>query len=229
MNSKRVLRILSAAAILALSTSRLYANPVVPGGPFMLPDVFPAPSSSPPFLYTASGGYNFSSGADFVVGTWNEFVFNDIFGVTCPTCLDFAFVVTANSATLGIERVGMPVPLSISTDAGYIANAGGVIDPILVNRGPLGSTSFFFAPGFSFGGTSRFLVIATDATTFGPDQLGFDAINSNGFIIGGIGAVTIGVVGPRAAVPEPDTLWLFAAGFAGLAGSKLRSKGLLFA
>jgi hypothetical protein len=43
MSARQTLRVLGGATILALTTSLLYANPVLPGGPMVLPDVFPGP------------------------------------------------------------------------------------------------------------------------------------------------------------------------------------------
>jgi hypothetical protein len=229
MSAKRTLRVLGAATILALTTSLLYANPVLPGGPMVPPDMF-SPGNSTPLLYMTSGSFSFTSGSNVLNGNYVEVVFDDVFGVTCPTCLDFAFQVqNAPSSNVAIERVGMPVPLSISTDAGLLVTPGGVA-PNFANRGSLGSTSFIFLPPLVFfgpGGASDGLVIATNATRFGPDQLGFDAEMPNAQIIGGIGAVTAGIVGPQASVPEPGTVSLLAGGLVGLAGSRLRRKGLL--
>jgi hypothetical protein len=195
----------------------------------VLPDVFPGPGSPPPLLYMTSGSFSFTSGSSVLNGNYTEVVFDDIFGVTCPTCLDFAFQVqNAPSSNVAIERIGMPVPLSISTDAGFLVTPSEVA-PNFANRGPLGSTSFLFLPPLVFfgpGGTSDILVIATNATRFGPDQLGFDAEMPNALIIPGIGAITGGIVGPQATVPEPGTVLLLAGGLVGLVGSRLR-KGLL--
>ena len=207
MSAKWTQRVLGAATILALTTSPLYATPVPPGGPMVAPDVFPNPGSPPPFLYSTSGSFSFTSGAGVLNGSYTEVVFDDIFGVTCATCLDFAFqVVNESSSTLAIERVGMPIPLALSADAGFVVNTG-TLAPNLVNRGPLGTTAFFFTSGLFPGVDSEFLVIATNATTFRTNgQLGFDAVTLNGqFIIGGVGAVTSEIASPNApSVPRTE-------------------------
>jgi len=191
------------------------------------PDPFPNPGGTPPLLYHTSGLFTFTSGSDVLTGDYVESVFLDITGTTCPTCLDFAIEVDASaSSTLGIERVGLLVPLSISADAGYVVGTPG-LSPTDVNRGSLGAVSFFFNPPLFPGGSgSDVLLIATTATAIGSDSLGLDAESRTGQILGGIGVITTGIVGP-AAVPEPGTGFLLALGLVGFAGSKLRSKGLL--
>jgi hypothetical protein len=232
------LRALGVVAALTLVNTSAFAAPVlvIPGGPNVTPSLLTV-GAPPPLLYSTSGTVSIGSLPNALTVDYQEYVFNDIFGVTCATCLDFAFAVADDAAsTLGITRLGMPVPLSVTTYVGYIAGAGGSVAPSSANRGSIvGSTSFLFPfPGGSLvpgGPGSDILVIATDATAFTlSSQIGIDAVTNTGAVLGGFGAIQGTIAGPVPAgpvpLPEPSPIYLIETGLLGIGAWRVRKRAV---
>jgi hypothetical protein len=223
-----------AAAAMMLTTFPVYADSVVPGQT-VAPDVFTL-SSTPTGLDEVTGSFSMSAGGGTITGTYTDVVLYDPFGVTCPTCLDFALKVSVNSGSPGeLLDVFYGAWLNYSTDVGYVPGSGGGDDPTSVTRGTAGEDmGFLLASPLTAGNSTDFFVIATNATAYsainntsGDSPLALTGSNA------GSGATDVTIpgaylvpTGPPVATPEPSSLLLTLVGLLGLMGMASLGKRL---
>ncbi len=222
-----------AAAVLAVTTVPLHANPILPGQSGILPDIFTDPGSVP-LVDSANGTFSFGSGVGLITGTWTEYVVHDPLGITCAGCLDFAYQVTLDPGlSSGLFAINMGGFAGYTTDAGYIdgtgqqGGSGGDGSPLLMSRGPVGGAiSFFFNdPANSIfapigpGGSSALLVVATNATTY--DNQGFLGIHGGRGADSPANGLINGLFEPTP-VPEPSTVVLLGLGLVGIVALRKR-------
>jgi len=162
-----------------------------------------------------------------ITGTWEDVVVVDPFHTFCPTCLAFAFQVsldpTAGGSIFALTDGSFG---NFAADAGYLDQ--GFWTPTLLSRG--GGITFNLihnggtpsATALGPGGTTDFLVIATNATNFNTNGV----LNLPNFVFstgsnGPVGHIS-GLFEPSAATPEPSPSALIALGFAAMAALRKR-------
>jgi hypothetical protein len=162
----------------------------------------------------------------------DEAVLHDPFGLTCPTCLDFAFQVRVdNVSDYSVYLANLGVFNGLMVNVGYGIGTGTII-PDSATRGSLGlGVGFHFGtdanPTLVPGDDSVYVLIATNATSY--DNSGVLNIAGSNFTgegscaTGGIhcrGGQITGLFGPQ--VPEPSTALLLGLGLAGIAAFRKR-------
>lgn len=211
-------RLFVGATALLLTVLPLHANTLLPGDTGS-PDIFADPGNVAPLNYV-SGTFSFGSGIGLISGTYFEAVVVDPLGVTCSGCLDFVFQLTLDPGlSAGIFNTSFGRFVGYTTDVGYIDGSGTA--PISVSRGTGGGgIGFVFVSTQSQtnvigpGGSSAFLVVATDATAY--DNLGGIGISGGRAGSPATGQLT-GLFEPAFLAPEPSAVLLFSLGLAGIA------------
>ena len=208
-----------------LFSAGLLAHTINVGDTNVAPDVFPDPGNNVTILGDLTGRFDLGNG---ITGNWEDAVVVDPFHTFCPTCLAFAFQVSLDPGVGGtIFGISDGFFGNFAADAGYLDQ--GFWTPTLVSRGPaaigfnlihnFGTPS---AVALSPGGSTDFLAIATDATSF--DAKG--QMNLQNFVFstntnGPVGHIT-GLFEPVAA-PEPSPFALIAFGIPALAAFRKRA------
>jgi hypothetical protein len=193
------------------------ANVIAPGQ-VLTPDVFPNPGSVS-ILDSVTGNFSFNSGA--LTGSYHELVFDDPFGITCVTCLDFAFLISVDPGSTGsISTFGFGNVSCYTTDVGYIPGIGGGTDPNFIERLPAPglAVGWGFDLGVGPGQSTDLLLVATNATSF--DTSGLVSFNQDsaglpgGFLFDFAGSV---------AAPEPAAALLPSLGMLGIAAFRKKA------
>jgi hypothetical protein len=214
-----------------LLMSPLHATILNPGDNNLVPDAFTV-LGDPPILDEVHGSFSFNDGTSTgsFGGTYQEFVLVDPLGITCTGCLDFAFQVILDPDSINL--VGAMTFGSFrhySTNVGYLPDSGGpgAVSPNALHRGAGGG-----GVGFSFntvatilvpGGSTNFLVIATDAKTY--DKRGLAMLHSVHFISaddiesldGTLTDLLEPTLIPDSVAPEPSAALFLSLGLVGIA------------
>jgi hypothetical protein len=210
-----------------LFSAGVLAHTINVGDTNVAPDVFPDPGNNVTILGDLTGTFDLGNG---ITGNWEDVVAVDPFHTFCPTCLAFAFQVSLDPGVNGtIFAITDGFFGNVAADAGYLDQS--FWTPTLVNRGP-GSIGFNLihnagtssATALPTGGSTDFLVIATDATSFNTKgQMSLSnfvfSLTSNG----PVGHIT-GLFEPVPA-PEPSPFALLAFGLPALAALRKRMLG----
>ena len=171
------------------------------------------------------------AGAPFLAGHVDEVVLHDPFGLTCPTCLDFAFQVSNfDTSSYSIYFAGLGF-FGSTVNVGYALDSGDVI-PDSANHAAGGGVRFLFGsdanPTLAPDNNSVYMLIATDAKQYGTSgQLGIFGSNFTGegsCAAGGVhcrGGQVFGLFAPTNA-PEPSSALLLGLGLAGTAAFRKR-------
>jgi len=210
--------LIGAATTLLLMATSLHATTITSGQTGVSPTDFgTVPTTTP--LDEVSGSFSIGGGA--ITGSYEEGVVVDPFGVTCAGCLDFFVVVSEDSTSTGsITRIGLDGRFpEFSDNVGYAILPGGGVAPTSAAFGtPVPNAPISELLTLSPGETSDVMVIATNATSYGPDgNLGFS--DSAGDSI----PVIPGMLTP-VATPEPGIIYLLGTGLLGLIGCTYRRK-----
>jgi hypothetical protein len=213
-------------AALTFVSVPLHSTLLNPGDTGLIPDAFPDPGNVP-LLDSVTGTFSFNNGAGTLSGMYEELVAVDPFGITCTGCLDFAVKVSVGPGQDPfVGAVSLGFFNGYTTDVGYVegtavASGGGSGNPLRVSRGAGGGgVTFRFAfPGtptpIGAGGSSAFLVVATNATTY--DRNGWMVING-GAASSSAGGELTDLLEPTQIAPEPSTELPLSIGLAAFVG-----------
>ena len=147
-------RYLLAATVLMLTTFPLHATTILPPGGSVSPvEGVTVPANINSFLVDdTSSDFFFApfAGAPALFGHVEEAVLHDPFGLTCPTCLDFAFQVSVDPASpYSVYQAFLANFAGFTVNVAYAIGTGGII-PDSAGRGAPG-----VGVGFSFGSVSN--------------------------------------------------------------------------
>lgn len=230
-------RYLLAASVLLSVAFPLHAGTLLPPGGNVSPlqgETVPANINTYLIAETDNSFY-FAPGAQtpFLSGDVAEAVVSDAaFGLSCPTCLDFAFQINVDdSSFFSVYQAILTNFAGFTFNVGYGTGTGDVV-PDGMGRGPAGGgigVSFGndAAPTLGSGESSVFFLIATNATNYdssgtvniygsnGGSCTPFDVNHCRG------GQVTGSFFEPTSA-PEPSSALLLGLGLAGIAALRKR-------
>jgi PEP-CTERM motif len=231
------LRCLLAATVLVLVTVPLHAATLLPPGGSVSPvEGVTVPANIDSFVIDETGSDFFFApfaGAPFLSGHVDEAVLDDPFGLTCPTCLDFAFQVSVdNTSSYSVYQAILGSFAGLTVNVGYAIESGDIV-PNSATRGAPGiGVGFHFGtdanPTLGPNQESVFMLIATDATSY--NNSGLFNINGSNFTgegscsAGGVhcrGGQVTGLFAPSQ-VPEPSSALLLGLGLAGIAAIRKR-------
>ena len=229
------LRNILAATFLMLMTFPLHAATLLPPGGSVSPvQGGTVPANIDTFVIDDTGSDFFFApfaGAPFLAGHVDEAVLHDPFGLTCPTCLDFAFQVTNFSvSSFSVYQAVLGSFAGFTVNVGYAIDTGDIV-PDSATRGGAGlGVGFHFGtdanPTLGPNQDSVFLLIATNATRYDSSGL-LNIGGSNGgscttFDVNHCrGGQLSGLFAPTNA-PEPSSALLLGLGLAGIAAFRKR-------
>ncbi|HEX7363392.1 MAG TPA: PEP-CTERM sorting domain-containing protein [Bryobacteraceae bacterium] len=194
---KKTMMFLAAGLLVALSP--VYGNEISPGGT-VAADLF-SNASNYTLLDSTSGSGTATNDGSALTVSYSAYVAADQNNHYCPGCLDFAFRVTNIGPGDAIESISTASFAGFLTDVGYYDVLSGV-NPEGVSRNLSGSVLHFDFSGageIANGSSSRYLVVETNATSYG---LGSITVQDG---------ATVDLAG-FAPVPEPMTIGLLGGG-----------------
>jgi hypothetical protein len=176
------LRGISLTAMSFLLTIPLHADILNPGDS-VSPVTGVAVPANVNLLADITRSFDFgSTGVPHLTGNFNEVVLYDVFGLTCSSCLDFAFNIEVNQGQpFSVYSAILGNFTGFTTNVVYAMGTGAII-PGSASRGSgaAGVGDFFGtigSPTLGPGQDSVYLVIATNATAY--DSLGTAFINGS--------------------------------------------------
>ena len=163
------------------------------------------------------------AGAPFLSGHVDEAVLHDPFGLTCPTCLDFAFQVKVDiPSSYSVYQAALANFFGSTVNVGYGIDTGNIVPDSAFRGAGGGLVGFRFGtdanPTLGPDDNSVFVLIATNATKY--DTSGIIGINGSNFTGEGscaAGVYTAAVVSSAASLPRyqrpnllPRSCWAWA-------------------
>jgi hypothetical protein len=231
------LRCLLAVTVLMLVTFPLHAATLLPPGGTVSPlQGATVPANINTFVIDETGSDFFFApfaGAPFLSGHVDEAVLHDPFGLTCPTCLDFAFQVSVdNASSYSVYLAVLGSFSGLTVNVGYGIDTGTIVPDSATRGAPGIGAAFHFGtdanPTLGPNQDSVFVLIATNATSYNNSGLfnvaGSDFTGEGSCSAGGVhcrGGQITGLFAPVVA-PEPSSALLLGLGLVGIAAFRKR-------